>query len=163
MSFTKEYRNIHDELPEWGYLTEIGVRNMLGKPIRKGIEELVVDRENNYYLIPQGHTNPNRDVREIHFYALCLDGVVLNMEVVENSTGCAFDYDFECHWDIEKIKYKIKYPENWNFDKISEEELISIIVDAFTVETYNETFTPERTKSLTVKVSALSEEVFCVR
>lgn len=136
------------------YLNKIGVRDMFGKRIDTYGEEFVVDRENNYYLIGQGHTNINRDGREIDFFALCINNQVLNMKVIENSTGSARDYTFECHWDIEKIKF----PAGWTYEKISKNKLIDIITKAFTVVTYSKRLTPERTKALTITVSALLNE-----
>lgn len=154
MAFQKEYRSIMEEFPEWEYLTEIGVKDMFGKTIEKYTTDLIIDRERNYFLIPQGLTNINRDVREIHFYALCIDGAVLNMEVNETTKGKARDYTFECHWNIEKIIF----PEGWIEKGINNKELINIIKEAFTVQTYTKTFTPERTKSLTIEVSALDDK-----
>ena len=151
MAFVKEYRNIKDEFQEWEYLTKIGVRNMFGKTIHKWTSEVVVDREKNYFLIPQGLTDINRDDREIYFYVLCLDGVVLNMEVTKEWTGSAWNSTFECHWNVEKIRF----PEKWSNKKIDISELVNIIKNAFVVETYSKKFTPERTKALTVNVSAL--------
>ena len=154
MAFQKEYRNIKEEFPEWKYLTEIGVKDMFGKTIQKYTTDLIIDRERNYFLIPQGLTNINRDVRKIHFYALCIDGAVLNMEVNETTKGKARDYTFECHWNVEKIIF----PEGWIEKGIDNKELLNIIKEAFTVQAYTKTFTPERTKSLTIEVSALDDK-----
>lgn len=52
---------------EYIYLNKIGVKNMFGKPITKFSEVFVVDRENNYFLVSQVHTNISRDGREIIF------------------------------------------------------------------------------------------------
>lgn len=154
MAFQKEYRNIKEEFPEWKYLTDIGVRDMFGKTIRKHTTDLVIDSDRNYFLIPQGCTNINRDEKEIHFYALCIDGIVLNMEVHETTKGRARDYTFECYWNIEKIIF----PKGWMEKGISDKELESIIKEAFTVQTFTKTFTPERTKSLKIDVSVLDDK-----
>ena len=154
MACQKEYRNIKEEFPEWKYLTDIGVRDMFGKTIRKHTTDLVIDSDRNYYLIPQGCTNINRDEKEIHFYALCIDGIVLNMEVHETTKGRARDYTFECYWNIEKIIF----PKGWMEKGISDKELESIIKEAFTVQTFTKTFTPERTKSLKIDVSVLDDK-----
>ena len=152
MAFIKEYRkNIKGEFPEWEYLTKIGVRDMFDKPISDSIKELVIDREKNYFLILQGHTNMNRDDREINYYALCLDGVVLNMEVIKRSIGSSWYNNYECFWDIEKIKF----PANWNYERIKKKELIEIIKEAFITETYSRSLTVEKVKSIVIKVSAI--------
>ena len=151
MAFVREERDVRDDFPEWEYLYEIGVRNMFGDPLEKFATKLVVDRERNFYLIPQGHTNINRDYVEISFYALCLDGLVLNMEVKEKRSGKARECTYECHWDVEKIKF----PEDWLWEKMSREKLRELIEEAFCVETYTKTLTPERVRKVTVKVSAL--------
>ena len=103
MSFEKELRGVKDEFPEWEYLNRIGVKDMFGNPIHRWTTELVVDRKNNYYLIPRGHTNPGRDTRYIHYYALCIKDKVINLEVVCNMKGRASDSTYECEWKIEKI------------------------------------------------------------
>ena len=152
MPFIKEYRkNIKGEFLEWEYLTKIGVRDMFDKPISDSITELVIDREKNYFLIPQVHTNINRDDREINYYALCLDGVVLNMEVTKRTIGSGWYNNYECFWDIEKIKF----PANWNYGIIKKKELIEIIKEAFITETYSRSLTVEKVKSIVVKVSAV--------
>lgn len=85
MSFICERREMKDKFPEWEYLNAIGVKDMFGNPLRKSITSLIVDRDNNYYFIGRGSTNPNRDIRTIDFYALCLEGEVINLEVVHKS------------------------------------------------------------------------------
>ena len=147
MAFIKEFRSIRDEFPEWEYLNSIGVRNMYGRPINDRTRELVVDRENNYFFIPQGVTNINRDNEEVCFFALCMDDKVINIEVEENRSGHARDNSFECHWVVRKVSF----PEGYYKDK---EVLIHVITDALITETYNEKFTPERTKSVTVEFTA---------
>ena len=153
MRFVKEFRKVRDPFPEWEYLNKIGVRDFRGKPLRKYTTELVVDRENNYYLIGRGTTNPNRDERELWFYALCLDGNVINMEVERHSTGNAREKNFECHWIIDRIDLPI----NWTFDVISKAKLEDIIVEAFTVEYYSSMRIPERIKNVTVEITASIE------
>lgn len=135
---------------DWKYLNELGIRTMLGEKIGPAWSNLVVDREKNYYLISQGCTNPNRDNRRIYYYALCLDGKVLNMEVSKKESGNAREKSFECHWKIEKIEF----PTGWTFDNVSKNELITIIRGAFMVEYYSNVCTPERTKALTVEILA---------
>ena len=155
MSFVKEFREVKKEdFPEREYLTKIGVRDMFGKPLKDFTTELVVDRENNYFLIPQGQTNINRDNREINFYALCIDGIVLNMEVIEKSTGSGWYNNYQCIWNIEKINF----PLDWNYNILSKDKLIEVIKEAFVTETYCETLTLENVKSIVVNVSALEDK-----
>lgn len=153
MAFVKEFRDVYDKFPEWEYLNRIGVRDMFNKPLEKFTTELVVDRENNYYLIPQGFTNISRETKPIEYYALCIDGKVINMELVVKSSGGVRNNanNYECHWIVEKIKF----PFNWTFDIISREELKSVIIEAFTIETYTKIFTPEVTKEVTVEIKAV--------
>lgn len=88
--------------------------------------------------------------RQIWFYALCLNGKVLNMETEQKSKSYLPEMIFECHWKIEKIDF----PEDWTFDEISKEELKDIIREAFTAESYSEVRTQERTKEVTVEIIA---------
>lgn len=153
MGFVKEFRKLSDAFPEWEYLNKIGVRNMFGKPIEHWTTSLVVDRENNYYLIPKGHTSPARDGEEINYYALCINDQVINMEAKEQCSGNGRNKTFECHWII----IKIEFPPRWTFDLISKEELKDIICEAFVVRTYNRSLTPEKVKSITVDISTSFE------
>lgn len=146
MAFVKEYRNLRDEFPEWEYLNSIGVRDMYGRPIKDSIKELVVDRENNYFFIPRGRTNINRDNEEICLFALCMDDRVINIEVEENRSGHARDNSFECHWVVRKVVV----PED-NIVVFKDREYVkSVITDALITKTYNKKFTPERTRAVTV-------------
>lgn len=150
MAFVREFRNVKDEFPEWEYLNEIGVRDMFNKPIEKSITALVVDWENNYYLIPQGYTSISREDKEIYYFALCIDDKVLNLEASENHQGNIWDKTYERYWNVSKIKF----PDNWTFDGISKEEVGKIITEAFTVKSYNEVFTKERIKNVKVEITA---------
>lgn len=146
MSFVKEYRSIRDEFPEWEYLNSIGVRDMFGDPINDRTTELVVDRENNYFLIPRGRTNINRDNEEIIFYALCINNRVINIEVEEKRSGSIWDNSFECHWIVKKVVFSKDDLSHF----IDNEILKDIIIDAFITKTYTKMFTPERTRTVTV-------------
>lgn len=119
MGFVKEFRELSDAFPEWEYLNKIGVRNMFGEPIKNWTLELVVDRENNYYLIPQGYISPARAKEEILYFALCINDQVINMEAKEQCSENGRNKTFECHWIITKIEF----PQRWTFDLISKEEL----------------------------------------
>lgn len=146
MGFVKEFRKIKDEFPEWDYLDKIGVRNMLGESIDNWTRELVVDRENNYYLIPQGHTSFGRDGIEINYYALCVNDKVINMQIDALRSGNGTDKTFECHWIIKEIEF----PKGWTFDYMSKKELKHIIYNAFVAETYSRVLTQEKVKTITV-------------
>lgn len=149
MSFVCEYKEMEDEFPEWEYLTAIGVRDMFGDTLEKSIRSLIVDREKNYYLIDCGCTNPNRDIREIEFWALCLDGTVINLEVTHRSKMYEEEKKYKCHWIVEKIKF----PPNWTFSNISKEELFAIIEEAFTVFYFSRTFRDGWDKETTVEIT----------
>lgn len=155
MSFVKEFRKLEKEdFLEKEYLTKIGVKDMFGEPISESTE-LVIDRENNYFLIPQGQTNINRDDKEIMFYALCIDGIVLNMEVTQKATGSGWYNNYQCIWNIEKINF----PLGWNYNILSKDKLIEVIKEAFVTETYCKSLTLENVKSIVVNVSELVDEV----
>lgn len=146
MAFIKEYRDIEDAFPEWEYLNSIGVRDMFGRPIKTWVTALVVDRENNYFLIPQGRTNINRDNEEIIFFALCMDGKVIHIEAEENASGSAWDNSFECHWLVRKVMFS----EDDFGDFMDKESLKNVIIDALITKTYSKRYTPETTRAVTV-------------
>lgn len=150
MSFVCERRELKDEFPEWEYLNAIGVKDMFGNPLRKSITSLIVDRENNYFLIGCGSTNPNRDIRAIDFYALCLEGTVINLEVVHKSKMNDEEKKYKCQWIVEKITF----PTNWTFCKINKEKLFAIIEEAFTVYYFSRTFRNGWSKETTVEITA---------
>ncbi len=151
MGFVKEFRKIRETFPEWEYLNKIGVRDMFGEPISDRTVSIVVDRANNYFLIPQGHTSRARDGEEISYYALCINDQVINMEVKEQCSGRGWDKTFECHWIIRKIEF----PQGEIYVQVSKEELKDIIREAFVVETYSRSLTPEKVKSITVDINAV--------
>lgn len=124
---------------------------MFGEPINDWTISLVVDRENNYYLIPRGYTSFGRDGEEVHYYALCINDKVINMEVIDQRKGNLKDNTLEYNWDIRKIEF----PKGWQFDSVDEERLRQIIRDAFTVKTYNKSVTPETIKLLKIDITAL--------
>ena len=147
MAFVKELRKIRDEFPEWQYLTDIGVRDLFGKEINTGTTGLVVDRENNYYLIPQGCTNRNRDGEDAIYYVLCVGRILVPLKAIQQSKGFILDNNYECHWEV-----IIKAPENL-YDYINKNTHVQIIKDAFVAETYTKVFTPEKVKKITVNVN----------
>ena len=75
----------------------------------------------------------------------------INMEVTKRTIGSGWYNNYECFWDIEKIKF----PANWNYGIIKKKELIEIIKEAFITETYSRSLTVEKVKSIVVKVSAV--------
>ena len=151
MGFVKEFRKVSDVFPEWEYLNEIGVRDMFGQPIKDWTISLVVDRENNYYLIPRGHTSFGRDGEEVHYYALCINDKVINMEVIDQQKGRASDKNIECYWNIRKVEF----PKEWQFDLVNKEGLEEIIKEGFTANTYNRTVTLDTVKEIKIDITAL--------
>ncbi|MBO4616605.1 MAG: hypothetical protein J5717_04580 [Lachnospiraceae bacterium] len=126
MGFVKEFRDFHQEMPEWQYLTSIGVRNMFGKEIPKETASIVLDRENNYYLIPQGHTGRGHTDEDMSFFVLCLNGKKVQIEAIENPKKNQ-DKTIDTWFDIRKIRI-IDQEIN---DIFSHEKLIALITDAF--------------------------------
>ena len=126
MGFVKEFRDFHQEMPEWQYLTDIGVRDMFGEEISKHILSIVLDRENNYYLIPQGHTGLAYLDEDISFFVLCLNGKKVEIEAIENLKKNQ-DKTIDTWFDIREIRIidqEIK-------DIFTYDEIIALITDAF--------------------------------
>ena len=126
MGFIKEFRDFHQEMPEWEYLTSIGVRDMFGEEISKRVISIVLDRTNNYYLIPQGHTGRGHTDEDISFFVLCLNGKKIQIEAIENQKKNQ-DKTLDTWFDIRKIRI-IDQEIN---DIFSHEKLIALITDAF--------------------------------
>ena len=149
MAFVKEFRDVKDAFPEWEYLNRIGVRNFRGRPLKKFAIELVVDRENDYYLVSQGHTGFN-EYEDVHYYALCIKGKVINMETLIERSGSGANRDIEITYNVTKIIF----PEGWSVQMLEGRSLFSIIEEAFIVKTYNKSLTKEKVKKLTVNIIA---------
>ncbi|MBR5993044.1 MAG: hypothetical protein IK018_04510 [Lachnospiraceae bacterium] len=126
MGFVKEFRDFHQEMPEWQYLTDIGVRDMFGDEIERHTAFMVLDRIKKFFLIPQGHTGVAYTDEDISFYMLCLDGKKVQIEAVENSKKNA-DTTIDTSFDIREIRIidqEIK-------DIFTYDEIIALITDAF--------------------------------
>ncbi|MBQ7943875.1 MAG: hypothetical protein IJ326_07425 [Lachnospiraceae bacterium] len=146
MAFVKEFRNIDEPLPEWEYLNSIGVRDMFGKSIANWTTELVVDKENNYYLIPQGHTGRAYTDEDVFFYAMCINDKVINMEVLKNRKGNCIDKNYEVKWIVRKVMI----PKGCELEGLN---ISKIIEEAFIVNTYDEVATTETVKEVTVEIT----------
>lgn len=149
MAFVKEFRNFNEPFPEWEYLNSIGVRDMFGYSISKHTAYLVVDRENNYYLIPQGHTGLAYLDEDINYYALCINDKIIKLEVIENGRGRGKDKNIEKYWNIKKVIL----PYCLDDKELDEIELKKIIEEAFIAETYSRAITIECIKSITVELT----------
>lgn len=103
--------------------------------------------------MPLGDTNPNRDNVKIGYYALCINGKVINMEVDDQRRGSGIDRTFECHWIINKIQF----PKGWSFRDVDEKKLQDIICEAFVASTYGKSLTSENVKSLTVDFAMIPD------
>ena len=125
MGFVKEFRDFHQEMPEWQYLTDIGVRSIGGGEIWKNVKELVLDRENNYFLIPQGHTGFAYTDEDIGYFLLCLNGKKIRIEAVETRNKNA-DKTIDTWFDIREIRI-IDQEIN---DIFSHDELVALITEA---------------------------------
>lgn len=128
MAFKNEYRDFNEEMPEWQYLTDIGVRDMFGHPIRKCTLQLTVDRENNYFFIGRGQIWEDGIIK---YCALCLDGIVLNLKARDKSEGSCRNKDCRQFWEV----FKIHYPENWDSSLFTKDKLAEIIRDALITDT----------------------------
>ena len=144
MAFVNELRSVRDPFPEWEYLNKIGVKNMFGEPLHHYTTSLVVDREKNYYLVRLGHTGLAYDNEDIHFYALCMENCVINLEVVKKASGNPLNNTYRCSWDIRKIVY----PCDWSVYCRDNEEVVDILTEAFYAETLNRNITEEYLKEL---------------
>ncbi len=103
MGFVKEFRNIREEMPEWEYIDSLGVVDFRGRKISRHVTNLVVDKENNNYLISQGYTGRRDfDVAKYH-YMLCLNGYKLHFEFVEKIIKVG-DETFDYMYNIDLIK-----------------------------------------------------------
>ena len=137
---------------QWDHVESLGVRySHDGSKFRRRIEHMTVDEERGYYLVWCGATQPrglfeDGSDRKIYFYALCLGSNAFYFDVEENYKGKVRENNFEEHWNIERVKV----PDNWSFDSLSVEEFKQIVIEAFTAESFNEIFKPERFKDVTV-------------
>ena len=125
MGFVKEFRNFGEEMPEWEYLTSIGITDIYGEQIGKHVLSLVFDKQNNYYLVPQGHTGLAYTSEDIDFYILSLDGKKVQIETVEKTTKNE-DKTVDTVFNVKKITIQDKEVE----DIYSKDDLIKLVKEA---------------------------------
>lgn len=144
----------NEKTKDWEFLQNLGIKNIWGKVIGPDFCDLIIDYERSFYFVPLGSTNLSRDNLKSSYYALCINGNVINLEVDEQRRGRVLDKTVECHWIIKKIEF----PPNWSFELVSNEELKKIICEAFVAKTYSKTYTPDTIKSLTVDFIAWGDK-----
>lgn len=81
MSFKKIERGFNDPSKEIDYLKKIGYKNPMDSEIGKYISWMVVDEENDSFLILTGSTNPNRDNVNLSYYVLCVKGTPITLVI----------------------------------------------------------------------------------
>ena len=137
---------------QWDHVESLGVRySHDGSRFYRGISHMTVDEERGYYLVMRGATQPrglfeDGSDRKIYFYALCLDNNVFYFDVEQNEAGDLWENSYELYWKITRVEL----PDGWSFDSLSVEEFKQIVTEAFTAESFNEIFKPERFKDVTV-------------
>ena len=130
MAFVKEFREFEDEMPEWEYFNSLGIRRLGGKPLMRHTFRVIVDKDRNYYLVPQGHTGIAYQDEDISYYTLVLDGLRIELEVIDAWCNDSTKQYVEYHWHIKKIDI-IDDPIR---EKYSKSEILEIIKEAFTAE-----------------------------
>ena len=137
---------------QWDHVESLGVRySHDGSKFYRQIEDMTVDEDRGYYFVRRGETWPHGlfedgSDRKIYFYALCLDDNVFYFDVERSEAGDLWENTYEKHWNIERVRV----PDGWSFDSLSVEEFKQIVIEAFTAESFNEIFKPERFKDVTV-------------
>ena len=137
---------------QWDHVESLGVRDSYdGSLFDRSWEEMTVDEKHGYCLVMRGKTCPrglfeDGSDREIYFYALCLNDNVFYFDVEQNEAGDLWENSYELHWKITRVEL----PDGWSFDSLSVEEFKQIVTEAFTAESFNEIFKPERFKDVTV-------------
>ena len=133
---------------QWDHVESLGVRTVFGNAFNRKIWNLTVDEERGFYLVSRGMYGPNMTGtgKSVYFYALCLDDNVFYFDVEQNEAGDLWENSYELHWKI----VRVEFPNGWSFDSISVGEFKQIATEAFTAESFNEVFKPERFKEVTV-------------
>ena len=137
---------------QWDHVESLGVRDSYdGSLFDRSWEEMTVDEKHGYCLVMRGKTCPrglfeDGSDREIYFYALCLNDNVFYFDVEQNEAGDLWENSYELYWKITRVEL----PDGWSFDSLSVEEFKQIVTEAFTAESFNEIFKPERFKDVTV-------------
>ena len=145
MSFKKIERGFNDPSKEIDYLKKIGYKNPMGSEIGKYIGWMVVDEENDSFLILTGATDPNRDNVNLSYYVLCVKGTPITLVLSTDHKGSAAKCNAEFNWIIESIEYPDGYvPED-------EGKIRELIKEAFIVNSYSELFNHERVKNVSVR------------
>ena len=104
MSFVKK-KGKEVDLSVWEHLDLLKVTNMYGRPLNRVISEVIMDKENDYYLVCGGVTNPNFDGEEVYYYSFCVQNDVIRFEVKRTDKGNAADCSLEFHWNIVKAEF----------------------------------------------------------
>ena len=132
---------------QWDHVESLGVKTVFDDDFPRGIRDMTVDEERDFYLVSRGMYGRNMTGADsdVYYYALCLDDNVFYFEVEENYKGKVRENNFEVHWNIERVKV----PDNWSFDSLSVDEFKQIATEAFTAETYD-CYAPNMVKVLTV-------------
>ena len=133
---------------QWDHVESLGVKTVFDDDFPRGIRDMTVDEERDFYLVSRGMYGPNMTGtgKSIDFYALCLDDNVFYFDVEQNEAGDLWENSYELHWKITRVEL----PDGWSFDSLSVEEFKQIVIEAFTAESFNEIFKPERFKDVTV-------------
>ena len=133
---------------QWDHVESLGVKTVFDDDFPRGIRDMTVDEERDFYLVSRGMYGPNMTGtgKSIDFYALCLGDNVFYFEVERSSAGDLWENSYELHWKITRVEL----PDGWSFDSLSVEEFKQIVIEAFTAESFNEIFKPERFKDVTV-------------
>ena len=139
MAFVKEFRKFKDEMPEWEYFNSLGIRTINGNELMNHTFSVVVDRERNYYLECRGLVWDDNICHDEGFYTLILDGLIIELEVIDARCNDEMKIYIENHWYIKKINIINKEIK----EKFSKDEIIEIIREAFLAES---TISPESMK-----------------
>ena len=133
---------------QWDHVESLGVKTVFGNAFNRRIWDLTVDEEQGFYLVSRGMYDRNMTGADsdVYFYALCLDDNVFYFDVEKEFKGKVAENNFEHYWHI----VRIEFPDGWSFDSISVDEFKQIVIEAFTAESFNEIFKPERFKDVTV-------------
>ena len=133
---------------QWDHVESLGVKTVFGNAFNRRIWDLTVDEERGFYLVSRGMYGRNMTGADsdVYFYALCLDDNVFYFDVEQNEAGDLWENSYELYWKITRVEL----PDGWSFDSLSVEEFKQIVTEAFTAESFNEIFKPERFKDVTV-------------
>ena len=134
---------------QWDHVESLGVKTVFDDDFPRGIRDMTVDEERDFYLVSRGMYGPNMTGtgKSIDFYALCLGDNVFYFDVEQNEAGDLWENTYEKHWNIERVRV----PDGWNFDSLSVDEFKKIVVEAFTCESIQGVVTPERLKKIVVE------------